>query len=162
MKYLVLILFTSLLSLTGCSVRDVIDVVDFVNDTPTRLELQAKASEDINPAADGSAAPLVILIYELSAKSKFESSDFFSLYAEKPATLGDEMIARVEQNIMPGQELTINRELKPETKFIGLVAAFRDIDNASWRLIAPIEATEKNRIKINLDKNSMALDSEKE
>ena len=159
-KCLILLLFTSLLGITGCSVRDVIDVMDMVNDTPTRLELNMQATDDINPAADGSAAPVVILMYELSANSKFESSDFFSLYAEKPATLGDEMINRQEQNLMPSQELTIKRELKPETKYLGLVAAFRDIDNATWRITIPIKPTALNGIDIKLNKNSMTLVSE--
>lgn len=143
-----LLICTSLFGLTSCAV---------VSDPPTQLLLRIQAAEDLNPAVDGSSSPVAVLVYELSANSNFQASDFFALYDETSTTLGSDLISRESQNLVPGQTLTYEKKLNPLTRYIGVISAFREIDNAQWRVIVPIKPKTLNDADIALQGNSISL-----
>jgi type VI secretion system protein VasD len=143
-----LFICTSLFGLISCAV---------VSDPPTQLVLQIQAADDLNPAADGSPSPVAVLIYELSANSNFQASDFFALYDETSTTLGSDLISRESQNVVPGQALIYEKKLSPLTRYIGVISAFREIDNAEWRVVLPIKPKILNDAMITLKGNSISL-----
>lgn len=124
---------------------------------PTRLEVTIEASPNLNPNAEGRPSPIVMRFYELSSADVFETSDFFTLYDNEMATLGKFILFRDEMNIKPGQLKTIKREAKPETLYIGVIAAYRDLDNARWRGILEIKPHEKTKIMIHLGSLSVSI-----
>ena len=143
-----LLICISLFGLISCAV---------VGDPSAKLVLRIQATDNINPAGDGSPSPVAVIVYELSANSNFQGSDFFSLYDENSTTLGSDLISRESQNLMPGQTLVYKKNLSPLTRYIGVVAAFRDIDNAQWRVIMPIKPKALNDADIALKRNSISL-----
>ena len=96
------------------------------------------ASMDINPNRDGRASPVTILIYHLKSSDAFLAKDFFNLYKSDSGALADDLIQRIDMQIQPGQQLPIASEFDPETTHIGVLAAFRDIDNADWRAVVAL------------------------
>jgi type VI secretion system protein VasD len=124
---------------------------------PTRVEVSIEASPNLNPNAEGRPSPIVMRFYELSSADVFETSDFFTLYDSEMATLGKFILFRDEMNIKPGQLMTFKREAKPETQFIGVIAAYRDLDNARWRGILEIKPHEKHKIMIHLGSLSVSV-----
>lgn len=116
--------------------------------SPTRIEAKIKADPDINPDFDGQASPLVVRLYELKSPTAFNSAGFFALYDGDLAELGADMQNREELELQPGQELEVMRDLKPETRYIGIMAAYRDIDNAAWRAVHPVEEHETAELTI--------------
>ncbi len=129
--------------------------------TPPVAKLQGsiQTSATINPDATGRPSPVVMRIYELRAPSAFQNADFFSLYDKDAATLGQEMVLREEVELQPGQTRVLNRELQNDTRYVGVLAAFRDIDQAHWRAITPVTKGEKTNIIIKVDQLSVSISS---
>ena len=99
------------------------------------------ASTTINPNRDGRASPVTVVIYHLKSSEAFMSADFFNLYQPDSGVIAADLIRRTDMQVQPGQTLELSSEFDPETTHIGILAAFRDIDNASWRTL--VEMPEK-------------------
>jgi len=91
------------------------------------------ASADANPDAAGQGAPVAVRIYQLASTANFDKADFFQLYQHEQETLGTDLLGRDEVVIPPGGTQQVQKELKPGASFIGVAAAFRDIQKANWR-----------------------------
>lgn len=102
------------------------------------LEGNLIASGTVNPNRDGRPSPVTVVIYHLKSADAFRARDFFNLYNADSGVLADDLIQRIDMQIQPGQTLPIASEFDPETTHIGVIAAFRDIDNADWRLVLPL------------------------
>jgi type VI secretion system protein VasD len=104
---------------------------------PPVLALTIKAEADQNPDPAGHPTPVAIRIYELTATAAFERADVFALIDRQAETLGADYVASDEAIVAPGEKRSITRELKPNTHFIGVIALFREIDQATWRVDVP-------------------------
>jgi len=114
-------------------------VIDKLFETgPSTIEANLTASEDMNPDYEGQASPLVVRMYELKSITAFNNASFFALYDNDEAELGGDLKAKEEIELQPGDKLEFERELQLETRFVGFVAGYRDIENASWRAVAEI------------------------
>ncbi len=118
---------------------------------PGTLAINISASAGINPNANNRPSPVVVRLYELKASAQFESADFLSLYDKDQAVLGADVVARDEFVLAPGEKKAIAKPLAADTKFIGVVAAFRDLERARWRAVAAVLPNKNNVIAINLD-----------
>jgi len=95
------------------------------------------ASADANPDANGRPSPVVVRIYQLKTDAAFTGSDFFPLFDDDKKVLGPELISRDEFVLAPNEHKTLDISVATETRFIGAIAAFRDIRNAQWRVLLP-------------------------
>ncbi|MFQ5773092.1 MAG: type VI secretion system lipoprotein TssJ [Kiloniellaceae bacterium] len=125
--------------------------------SPTRMEAKIGASEDVNPDYDGQPSPLVVRLYELKSPTSFNNAAFFALYDSDVAALGGDLQNREEIELQPGQALEIERELKPETRYIGVMAAYRDIDNAAWRAVHEVEEGATAELAIDFARLSVTI-----
>jgi type VI secretion system protein VasD len=110
-------------------------------DAKVKTTLTLAAGADVNPDANGRPSPVVVRVYQLRADAMFNSADFFALYDGEQKTLGPELITRDEFVLAPSDSKTLDVTLAPDTRFIGAIAAFRDIRNAQWRVILPASKT---------------------
>lgn len=115
--------------LTACASKPPEDVV-------LKGTLQAVAT--VNPDGQGRPSPLVIKIFQLKADSKFELADFFALFDNAEGTLGADMLAVEDVMLSPGDLKPYEGAFDPETRFIGVIAAYRDINQAKWKAIVPM------------------------
>ncbi len=115
------------------------------------LAINIAASAGINPNANNRPSPVVVRLYELKASAQFEAADFLSLFDKDQATLGADIVTRDEFVFAPGEKKAISKPLTADTKFIGVVAAFRDLERARWRAVAAVLPNKNNVIAINLD-----------
>jgi type VI secretion system protein VasD len=104
---------------------------------PPVLMLTIAAGADQNPDPAGHPAPVAIRIYELASTAAFEQTDVFALIDRQAEVLGADFVASQEVLIAPGERRTVVRDLKPNTRFIGAIALFRAIDQATWRVDVP-------------------------
>ena len=141
------------IALTGC----------FTKEPPPPSVLVAKflTSSHLNPNADGAPSPVIVRLYELKSAGNFMGNDFFSLYDDDSTVLADDLIAREEMRFNPNETKTINRELDPKTRHIGVLAAFRDLDESSWRAVAKITEHETNAFTILLGRNEISISAGK-
>lgn len=120
---------------------------------PTKFEASLVAAQDINPTVDGRPAPLLVRLYPLRASGAFEGADFFSVYEQGDVLLGADVTAPAEEvNLLPGQTKPVALQLSDDTRFIAVLAAYRDVDNATWRAVIPVKANTTNTATINLEK----------
>lgn len=91
------------------------------------------AVDDVNPDATGRPSPLMIRIYELAATDKFDSAEFFDLTDNAEATLGADLLGVEPIMIAPGEARPYDAEYDANTRYIGVIAGFRDIHQATWR-----------------------------
>lgn len=105
---------------------------------PAVVTLQIDAGADQNPNRAGQAAPVAIHILQLTTPAKFERADVFAILEREAATLGDELAASETVTVAPGESKTLVRTMKPGVQALGVAVAFRDIDKATWRAVAPV------------------------
>ena len=123
----------------------------------TKIDAEIVAVDDLNPDINGRPSPLVVRIYELKDIDAFEHADFFTLYDEEATTLEGHLIVREEIELTPGEQGEIRRRLNEETKYLGIVAAYRDIDQARWRAVEPIIAKKTNALTIELGRHNVTI-----
>jgi len=122
----------------------------------TTLAAKLVASDDLNSGGGQPARPVVVRLYELKTAGAFSSADFYSLYEREAETLGSDLIGREEISLAPGQRHRIDKVISPETAFLGVVAAFRDIDRAEWRTTSRLKSDVTNNVIVNVAADHVA------
>ena len=105
---------------------------------PVTLQVTLVTTDDVNPDARGRASPLSVRILELRSRSGFDAADFFSLYDRDQATLGTELLAKEQYILRPNDTQGYTRKAHAETRFLGVVAAYRDLEGSTWRVATGI------------------------
>jgi len=123
----------------------------------TKMNALLVASSDVNADASGKPFPVVVRIYELKSKDSFESADFFAIYDNESGTLGGDLLEREEYELTPDEQILIRRDLNKDTHYIGVLAAYRDIQNAQWLKSVEVRSLRSNRISIQIGKNTISI-----
>lgn len=121
------------------------------------VDVTIDAARDLNPDARGRPSPVALKLFELKSLTAFERADFFSLFDRERETLGAELVARDDFVVKPGDHLTQERKVAKETRFLGLLVGYRDLERAQWRLAIPIEQARANPLLIQLDATRVSL-----
>jgi type VI secretion system protein VasD len=124
---------------------------------PAVLTLTVAAGADQNPNPSGQPAAVKLFLFQLSATGKFESADVFALVERAQATLGQDMAAVEDISVAPGETRTLERQLKHDVQFLGVVALFRDIDRAKWRAIAPVAVSGPTKLTLKTAGTTVTL-----
>ena len=124
---------------------------------PTQLAAKIVTSQHLNPNADGAPSPLVVRLYELKSTAKFKNADFFSLFDNDTQALGADLLAKDEFRFNPGDSKALQRKLDPATRFIGVMAAYRDLEKSVWQTTAPIAEHQLNSYTILLGRNEISI-----
>jgi type VI secretion system protein VasD len=103
---------------------------------------------DLNPSASNRPSPLPLRIFELRAATAFNKADFLPLYQAELQALGEELIAREELVLAPGETRTMQKVLDPATRFIGVFGAYRSFERAVWRAVAPVQVGKRHQVQI--------------
>lgn len=145
-----LVAFVVALTLVGCA-----------SGPPKDLQLSGTlvAAADINLDPEGRPSPVVVRIYQLQSAVEFNNADFFALYDDAAAALGADLIAFDEFTLRPGQSVDYQAQVKPAAKSVGIIAAFRDINSARWRVDLAMPK-KPGRLRIGLEKMSVSASFE--
>jgi type VI secretion system protein VasD len=117
---------------------------------PPVLELTVMGGADQNPDPAGKPVSVAIHLYELTNTAKFERADVFALIEREKQTLGADSPASEEFVVAPGETRKVVHPMKPEVGFVGIAVLFRDIDRATWRLMAPVAAHGVTRLVVQV------------
>ncbi len=126
---------------------------------PTIVKLTAIASVDTNPDGNDRASPVAVRIYSLRSLAAFESADFYSLFEQDTATLGMDLAGKEEFILSPGQSSPLEKTLGDDVRYIGVIAAFRDIERASWRASVPVPAAQTTQVTVSIGARSVTVAS---
>jgi type VI secretion system protein VasD len=119
------------------------------------LGLQISATADVNPDMQGRPSPIILHVMELNSTEQFNRLDYMGLTQPSGAALGPELLGKNQVVLQPGESRALPLELNPMTTAIGLVAGYRDIDNAVWRKIVPINQGKTKGISITLEQTQI-------
>ncbi|HEX6703123.1 MAG TPA: type VI secretion system lipoprotein TssJ [Albitalea sp.] len=122
---------------------------------PAQVSGTLQASAQVNPSASKRPSPLLVRVYELKSVAAFNSADFMSLYQGDQAALAAELVAKEEYVLAPGESKAFAKTLSPDTRFIGVVAAFRDLEHSKWRSAVAIQPGKKQQVVIKADELSV-------
>ena len=115
---------------------------------PTAVAVSLTASADVNAAAGGPGAPVQIRIYQLGSTSSFGNAEFFQLFNQDQATLGPDLIKRDDIILAPGQTTSTTLSPTDPVKAIGVFAAYRNFQQATWRATAPVVAHQTTTLSV--------------
>ena len=137
-----------LMAFTGCS---------STAPKATSVSGNVVAATDLNPSVTQRPSPLLLRIYELKSAAAFNQADFMALYQGDAAALGAEMVAREELTVQPGESRPLNKPLSADTRFIGVFAAYRDVNKARWRAVLPVQAGKAQKLTIRADALAVSI-----
>jgi len=147
-----LFLLPAITSLGGCSkLKKVVSFDSYVN-------LTVKAESDVNPDQIGRASPINIKLYVLSERTTYDNLGFEGAFDQARTLLSGELVSAKEYIFQPNEEKHYRIKIGEKTKFIALVAAYRNVDKAKWKLAFPVEAGKNQYQVIRLTSTSALLE----
>ena len=117
----------------------------------SKAKVALSAAADINPDASGKPSPVIVRVYQLKGDVAFSGADFFALFDDDMKVLGPDLIGREEYVLTPSEKRTVELAVPKTAKFVGVVAAFRDIRNSQWRLVVPAPL-KKNDVTLSVER----------
>ncbi|MDM8348543.1 type VI secretion system lipoprotein TssJ [Pseudomonas sp. sp1636] len=143
-RFLPLALLATLLALGGCSALSPYSQM-------TKLDLTLNGSEQLNPDLNGRPSPIVLRLIELKHPVAFENADFFSLYQRPKETLSPDLVTLEELELRPGEQRELKLSVQPGSRYVGVLAAYRDLPESNWRLVIPLQEEGRNARVLKLD-----------
>ncbi len=101
-----------------------------------KIPMTVAARPDANPDATGQPSSVVLRVFQLKSDGVFTRSEFFPLFDDDQKALGADFVNRQEFVLSPAENRNLDITLDDDTQFVGAIAAFRDIRNTQWRVIA--------------------------
>ncbi|MBN2975317.1 type VI secretion system lipoprotein TssJ [Pseudomonas lactucae] len=123
--------------------------------TLTKLDLTLTASETVNPDLHGRPSPVVVHLIELRHPVAFENADFFSLYGRAEQVLPKDWVGSEELELRPGEQLALKLSVEPHSRYIGVLAAYRDLPHVQWRLVLPLTRQQLTRADLLFDESGI-------
>nr|WP_298139432.1 type VI secretion system lipoprotein TssJ [uncultured Pseudomonas sp.] len=143
-RFAPLALLAALLALAGCSALSPYSDM-------TKLDLRLSGSEQLNPDLNGRPSPIVLRLIELKHPVAFESADFFSLYQRPKEALSPDMVTSEEFELRPGEHRELKLSVQQGSRYVGVLAAYRDLPESNWRVVIPLREQERNSSELVLD-----------
>lgn len=117
----------------------------------------------LNQDDSGEALPVVVRVYQLKGKDKFQQATFKALWKNDRELLEGDLLDRKEITVHPDSEtvLDVDLDVKHGAAFLGVMALFRKPDVTSWKELVPAEASLVNpftpKVKIVLDQSTVKV-----
>jgi type VI secretion system protein VasD len=133
---------SSVVALGGCAAT--------AKSMPTPYVVSIRVDDgDVNPNGSGRAAPILVKVFELRSSANFESADYFSLQDRDRETLAMELVNTDQAMMRGGEERSFKREAGLDSRSIGVIAGYRRLESARWRVVLPLkEPKQTNLYKI--------------
>ncbi|MBR9771386.1 MAG: type VI secretion system lipoprotein TssJ [Gammaproteobacteria bacterium] len=151
------LLVLATLALAGCGVSDRLGkqmdgtVGDILFDQQERVIVAFKGDESLNLDAEGNPLSVVVRIYQLDALTAFNAANSEALWASASDSLGDSLLGEREVVVLPGRTQVEVAPMAPGTRYVAVVAFFRQIEGEGWRLVFDAEAMRKDGILTSPD-----------
>lgn len=147
-RRITLAMLASLLVLGGCSALSPYSKL-------TKLDLELHGSDRLNPDLNGRPSPIVLRLLELRHPVAFENGDFFALYQRPKEALAPDLVTSEELELRPGESRELKLSVQDGSRYVGVLAAYRDLPEANWRFVIPLQHKAQNRIELTLDEQGI-------
>jgi type VI secretion system protein VasD len=124
---------------------------------PVKVNIVLNAAANVNPDAGGQALSVVVRIYQLKDKGRFEAADYNAIWKSDKDTLSDDLLERQERMIQPGTQEMIEIQPNPAANYLGAVALFRNPSGDTWRKIIPIRKNAAQKVGLSLHEQTIEI-----
>lgn len=121
----------------------------------TKLNLTLSASDQVNLDLNGRPSPIVVRLLELKHPVAFENADFFSLYERAQESLSPDLVTSEELALRPGETVELKLGIEPGSRYVGVLAAYRDLPQSQWRYVVPVTAMGLTETRLVLDQTGI-------
>lgn len=104
------------------------------------ISFHIKAKNNLNTDQYRQSLPVQLRIYQLKELSSFKEATFKQLWKQDKQILADSLVSVKELTVMPSSKLKLKIERAPATKYIGVIALFRESYRAHWRAYQPVHS----------------------
>jgi type VI secretion system protein VasD len=125
---------------------------------PVKTPVTVIAQKDVNPDPSGRPSPVVVRFYQLRSDVSFSAAEFFPLFDDDKKVLNADLAARDEFELAPGEQKSVELMLAADVRFVGAIAAFRDIRNTTWRALVPVTKKGLGKVKVSADKKGIRIE----
>ena len=134
----------------GCGVRDV------------RVTLLP--AQRLNPDDSGAPLSVIVRLYQLKNRERFERADFRALWKNDEKVLEGDLLERKEVTVYPETKTSVELQVdqKKGVQFLGVMALFRKPEGELWRQITSSDVSSwvpfrTPRVKFILDEHKLTL-----
>ena len=132
------------------------------NVVPASSTITITVTDTANPDGNDRPSPVGIRIVELADRAVFDKNEFNVLYSDsKESALAADTLHQWQMIVRPGDTKVIDKILNEQTKYLGIVVAYRNIENARWNHLIAIDPVKKNNVRATIDALSVALTVQK-
>lgn len=124
--------------------------------TQPTAEINIQSARYLNPDINGNPAAVVVSVFQLKSPFSFKNAGYDALDINSAAILGADLIDKQVFNIRPHNRKSIKLTLEQSTQYIGIVAGYRKINEATWHTIIRIPKGAKS-VTIELVLESQGL-----
>ena len=112
---------------------------------PKQFTLKGEGAQTLNRDINGRSLSVVVHIYQLKDAREFSKLTFDMLASGRADSemLGTSLLEKTDAIVVPGGSFISTEKLRDETKFLGIVAYFRNPDPHHWRQLLDVETLKK-------------------
>ena len=121
------------------------------------MNMSVQAVNYLNPGASDLAEPITLTLFELKLPNKFKQASYNDLMFNGSQILGSDLIDKESFVIRPAESDHYVISLSNDVKYVGMIASFRNIDQATWRQVMQIPDPNNSKLKILHPNKSISL-----
>lgn len=115
----------------------------------------------LNAGDSSKALPVVLRVYQLKDTKAFETATYAQLIHGDHERLKVDLLWSVETTLAPDTTLRLTAPMNAATRYVGVVAFFRDMKHGEWQLVIPKSQWRKtDPVKLAVADNRVELETE--
>ncbi|TWB41106.1 type VI secretion system lipoprotein TssJ [Nitrospirillum pindoramense] len=123
----------------------------------TTVPVSINVGPDANPDTLGRPSPIVTRVYQLASKDKFTIAAPIQLIQHDAQALGTDQLGRDEFVLQPGEKKQMTLPQNDKVHYVGIVAAYRAIDQANWREVVALPDTGPVTLSVTVGATGLAV-----
>ncbi|TCS41288.1 type VI secretion system lipoprotein TssJ [Reinekea marinisedimentorum] len=124
------------------------------------LKVQLEAQSQLNQDVQGDSYSVLVRFYQLTDPAIFEKASKSSLFNEDESLLGVTLVGKEELMVSPGLATELNMPKVDETRYLGVVAFYRDASSKNQMAVAKVKSgklAKTTKLDLLLNKNELFL-----
>ena len=133
-------------------------IISCASNNGTEVHIDMQTAKYLNPDLTGKPSPIVLNFYELKTPFSFKQASYNSLTNNPGSVLGSNLIDKQSIELRPGSKHKMTQWVSLNSHYMGITAAYRNIDKAIWRKVIKIpRKTKKIKLLINLESQGLIV-----
>jgi len=104
----------------------------------TEMDVKLSSTANLNLNDADEPLPVVVRIYQLTDAKPFEEAQFDELWKSDLKVLGGVLLRKDMVVLDPASQKEVQIERHERTRYVAVMAAFRNIKGGHWRLVQPV------------------------